>query len=324
MISPILSQTPVQRISCPEAEASGNVIYVKRDDLLPFSLGGNKVRIAVEFVRDMREKGLDALIMYGDRRSNLCRVLASLCHAERIPCVMVATSAAGPEDLSFNARLVDAFGVEVLECDASSIAQTVDQAFDLLRSRGLKPYYIYGDRTGTGNEGVAARAYARAYDEIRAWEKDEGRSVDLLVTPYGTGSTQGGLVAGSLRANDDRDIVGISISSRSPERAREVLLTTVRSWFADAGLECPADYESHVHLETAYACGGYGAPDARVRELIKFMWEENSLPMDQTYTGKAFRGMLDYLRDHEIADKSVLFLHTGGLPLFFDQLDGAH
>ena len=32
----------------------GNELYIKRDDLLPFSMGGNKVRIAEAFFQDMR------------------------------------------------------------------------------------------------------------------------------------------------------------------------------------------------------------------------------------------------------------------------------
>ena len=30
-------------------------IYIERDDLLPFSFGGNKVRIAEEFFEDMKK-----------------------------------------------------------------------------------------------------------------------------------------------------------------------------------------------------------------------------------------------------------------------------
>lgn len=41
-------KTPVVQI--PD---ENNSIYVKRDDLLPFSFGGNKVRIALEFINDM-------------------------------------------------------------------------------------------------------------------------------------------------------------------------------------------------------------------------------------------------------------------------------
>ena len=47
---------------------------------------------------------------------------------------------------------------------------------------------------------------------------------------------------------------------------------------------------------------------------------QDGIPMDTTYVGKAFFGMLQYLRDHEIRGERILFLHTGGTPLFFDRL----
>ena len=37
-------------------------------------------------------------------------------------------------------------------------------------------------------------------------------------------------------------------------------------------------------------------------------------------TGKAFWGMECYLKDHHIENADVLFLHTGGAPLFYDYL----
>ena len=70
-------------------EASGNRIFIKREDLLPFSLGGNKVRIAEAFFEDMRQKGCDVLVGYGNVRSNLCRVLANRCFHEHIPCYII-------------------------------------------------------------------------------------------------------------------------------------------------------------------------------------------------------------------------------------------
>ena len=45
-----------------------------------------------------------------------------------------------------------------------------------------------------------------------------------------------------------------------------------------------------------------------------------------TYTGKAFYGMVKYLEENQIQGKQIqgkqiLFLHTGGTPLFFDFLE---
>lgn len=322
MLSPILTPTPIQRVSCPEAEQRRCRLYIKRDDLLPCAFGGNKVRIAHEFLADMARQRANALIMYGDLRSNLCRVLSLLCREEGVPCLMVATSAAEADAApSYNEEIIRRNSVEVLECPKGGIADAVDEAFSRLRAAGRVPYYIYGDRTGTGNEGVAARAYQKAYGEMCDWEGSHGLHFDLIFTPYGTGSTQGGLICGSLEAGDGRAIVGISISSRPPERARSVLEATVRDWYEKEGKQVPPEFERHVHLECGYTCGGYGVRSERVDSLIEEQLALNSVPLDPTYTGKALRGTLDYLSDHDIRDKDILFLHTGGLPLFFDYLE---
>ena len=316
--------TPIQEITFPFPESASNRIFIKRDDLLPFSFGGNKVRIAREFIRDMQARGCDALIMYGDLQSNLCRVLASMCHKQNIPSIMIATAHEAEEAASFNELMVRRLGVDVIKCENGAIAESVDAAMELLRSKGYIPYYIYGNRYGTGNEGVAARAYEHAYHEICQQEQEIGVHFDLIVTPYGTGCTQGGLICGSLQEQDDRHIVGISISSRTPERAKRVLEDAIRSWFADSGISLPSNWQDHIDLQTSYIRGGYGQADEQVNNMVEYMLAENAIPTDPTYTGKALLGLSNYIQDNRIRNKNILFIHTGGLPLFFDYLAQHH
>jgi len=321
------AETPITKLS--PASAGEYDIFIKRDDLLPFSFGGNKVRIADAFLADMREKGSDALIFYGDRRSNLCRVLANRCAIEGIPSIMIATDEHAIEgDFEpYNSRLIRQFDIPVINCAKTAIAEAVDEAFASLRLRGLKPYYIYGDRTGTGNEGTAAAAYAEAFSEIRTFEKREGFAFDLIVTPYGTGATMAGLICGELTDPEgpkDR-ILGLSISSRTPERALKLLREGVTGYFSKIGRSLPEGFETAVHLETAYNKGGYGLYDDEVRETVSRMLRSEGIPMDPTYTAKAYTGLMNWLSDKKHAGcdyrgKKILFLHTGGLPLFFDYL----
>jgi D-cysteine desulfhydrase len=65
---------------------------------------------------------------------------------------------------------------------------------------------------------------------------------------------------------------------------------------------------------------GYGKDDKRVTETIETVLKTYGIPLDATYTGKAFMGMSKYILQHEIKDKNILFIHTGGTPLFFDTL----
>ncbi len=319
MIMPILTGTPVQRLELPDA--GGNRFWIKRDDLLPFSFGGNKVRIAKAFLEDCTAKGCDAMIMYGDRRSNLCRVLGAMCAASGMECVMIATSEheeEGPEP--FNEQMIRALGIRILPCGKDAIADTVDRAVELLVSEGKKPYYIYGNRYGQGNEAAAARAYADASRELLSWQDEAGVKADYVFTACGTGSTLAGLACGMTEGGSQAQIVGISISSRSSARAEECVRGAVAAWYGHGGRSVPAGLWEHLHVECGYNCGGYGARDARVDGLIRSVFETSSVPLDPTYTGKAVRGMLDYLEENKIREKDVLFLHTGGTPLFFDSL----
>ena len=66
---------------------------------------------------------------------------------------------------------------------------------------------------------------------------------------------------------------------------------------------------------------GYGKDDKRVTDTIETVLKTYGIPLDATYTGKAFMGMSEYIEQNKIKDKNILFIHTGGTPLFFDALN---
>ena len=65
--------------------------------------------------------------------------------------------------------------------------------------------------------------------------------------------------------------------------------------------------------------GGYGKSDSA--STIDLIMKKYGIPLDEVYTGKAFSGMKDYLEKEIITGKNVLFIHTGGTPLYFDYLN---
>lgn len=314
--------TPIQKLDFPN---NRNVrLYCKREDLLPFSLGGNKVRIGRAFFNDMLEKGKDCMIVYGNSRSNLCRVLANLCCAHKVPCYMICSGEAGEEAgiETNNSRLMKWLGAEVIPCEKTNIAQTVEETMNRLTAEGKHPYYIFGDKFGTGNEGTPVQAYIDGYREIRAWEEQEGILFSHIFFASGTGSTQCGLVSGKILEQGPEKIVGISISSREYDRAMNVMQTGIREYFEKHHLELPEHFAKELHLEMAYRQAGYGQYDDRIMHVIREEFCRNGLPLDPTYTGKAFWGMKEYIEEHHLEDCDVLFLHTGGTPLFYDCLPG--
>lgn len=302
-------------------DSAGNRIFIKREDLMPFSLGGNKVRIAQAFFEDMRVKNRDTLVGYGNVSSNLCRVLANRCFREKIPCYIICSHEEHEDATSqtSNSRLMELLGAVLIPCGKDEIADKVDEVMEDLTKQGRRPYYIYGNRLGRGNEGVAAGAYAAAYKEILSQAKALNIAFDYIFLPSGTGATQSGLVCGHLLNGDSTKIIGISVS-RDKVRGTEILREGVQGYFKLNSLVLPKDADSHICLEDSYRKGGYGCYDEEILSCICRMFQLYGVPMDPTYTGKGFAGMMQYLKAHKITGQNILFLHTGGTPLFYDML----
>lgn len=299
-------KTPV--IQIPDEK---NSIYVKRDDLLPFSFGGNKVRIALEFINDMKKQDKDCIVGYGNARSNLSRALANLCYQFKIPCHIISPADEdGTRIDTYNSKMVLSCDAKFHYCKKTNVKETVESILKDIRKEGLKPYYIYGDSTGKGNEHTPMLAYAKLYEEIKG-------QYDYIFLATGTGMTQGGLLAGKAINNGTEKIIGISVA-RSAAQEIEVLRKSLEC-FSDR-IQKIENYE--INVEDAYLCDGYGTYNRQIEKTIHQQLTCNGMPLDPTYTGKAFWGMQDYLNRKCITGKKVLFIHTGGTPLFFDYMNG--
>lgn len=308
----LLIPTPIVRLG---VDANGNELYIKRDDLLPFCFGGNKARIALEFLHDMEDQGCDHMIAYGNARSNLCRVLSALCHIRGVPCTVISPADDdGARAKSYNCMMAQAFGAQIVPCLKTGVAETVDAALAASTAAGRKPYYIYGDRTGQGNRATPVAAYAKVYDEIVRQEQALGFRFDAIFHASGTGMTQAGLLCGAALAGDaSRRILGVSIA-RDGAAGTAQIARYVEAYLAQAG-RMDAVVPSIV-FDDRFALH-YGQSTPEMRRCIKRVLCSYGVPLDATYTGKAFYGMQHILGEYR--RQRVLFVHTGGTPLFFDQ-----
>ncbi len=295
--------TPIQRLD----DFCGNQIYIKRDDLFPLSFGGNKARKAVLFFQEIERQNSDAVVTYGSAASNHCRVVANLAAAFQCRCLIIS-----PEDVndSFNRKLCAEFGARIITCPLDHVAATIDQTLASLRAEGKRPFFIPGG--GHGNLGT--RAYDLVCDEIAFDERRLGLRFDYIFLASGTGTTQAGLICGHRRLGEDpRRIIGLSIARQSP-RGAQVVLDSVREYRGEVS---PED----VVFDDRYLSGGYGQYDNAISETILDVMTRHGIPLDPTYTGKAFCGMRRFLQESRVNDKNILFIHTGGTPIFFDWLE---
>lgn len=281
-----------------------NQIYIMRDDLLPFSFGGNKVRKALLFFEEIDAQGCDTVVTYGSGGSNHCRIVANMAAQRGLTCHVISTEG---DSLCANRRMVESFGAVVHGCAVEQVAATIDRVMEQLRQAGRKPYFIPGG--GHGNTGT--RAYDLAYNQILEFSAKSGVEFDYIFFASGTGTTHAGLICGKKRAGSaHQKIVGISIARRNP-RGGQVVADSVESY-------CGSPAGEDLIFDDSFICGGYGQYNQEIENTIRRLLHSYGLPLDPTYTGKAYHGMECYLRRNQIRNQNILFIHTGGTPLFYD------
>lgn len=301
----INTATPIHKL---HLELNGNRFYCKRDDLLPFSFGGNKVRKAVNFLKDIKANACDTVVTYGSSSSNHCRIIANMASQNGMKCFIISPEEEYHE--TSNTRMVQLFGAEIIKTPLEKVSNTIDVIMQKLQEE-CKPYFIMGG--GHGNLGT--QAYVDAYEEICAFEEESGTKFDYIFHATGTGTTQAGLVAGRIiYKNESQKIVGISIARMNP-RGKQVVVDSLNDFFGD-----DKDYSDEVIFADDYICGGYAKFNKAITETIREVLMADGVPLNTTYTGKAFYGMKEYIKKNHIEQKNILFINTGGTPLFFDDL----
>lgn len=297
--------TPIIKLN----DKDTNRLYIKREDMIPYSFGGNKARKGLLFFDEIDKGDYDCVVTYGSSHSNHCRVIANMAAQRNMPCFII-----GPEevsDITYNSVMMDMLGAHITTVPVETVSKTIDDKINELKEQGKKPYFIAGG--GHGN--IGTQAYVDCYNEIKEYERTNDVFFDYIFFASGTGTTHAGLVCGQILNEDERKIIGISIARKNP-RGRDVVIESIKEYLGrnDAKID-----EKTVFIDD-YTGDGYGKDNEEINQVIEDIFTDYGIPLDSTYTAKAFLGMKKYIDKHDIKDKNILFIHTGGTPLFFDDI----
>lgn len=304
-----LNETPIYKL---REELNNNVFYIKRDDLLPIYFGGNKARKAILFFEDIKSKGADCVVTYGSSSSNHCRIISNIAASKGIPCYIISPNETSKP--TSNSKMIQIFGAKVIYCDLAEVGKTIDKIINELKKQGHNPYFIQGG----GHGDIGTHAYVKAYEEILNYTKNHNMSFDYIFHASGTGTTQAGLICGKSIYGGKEKIIGISIARKNPY-GMNVVFQSVNSYLKSIGKKTIDVKE--INFIDDYVVDGYGTYNQEILKTIKKVLTNEGIPLDPIYTGKAYWGMREYIKKNKITGKNILFIHTGGTPLFFDCLE---
>lgn len=168
-----------------------------------------------------------------------------------------------------------------------------------------------------GASPVGSVGFIEGYVELEKQLSAMGLRADYVFHATGTGGTMAGLAAGRNLVGSGTEIISINVSAKDPEYPnRTAALANESLKLIGAGITVEA--ERDIHTDLNYYLPGYEIPNEAASEAIKLLAEKEGLLTDPVYTGKAFAGMLDYIRTGKVpAGSSVVFWHTGGATALF-------
>jgi len=289
------------------ALGGGPTLLVKRDDVIPFGFGGNKVRKLALVAAEAEGQGADTLITCGGVQSNHARATAAMAARLGMGCVLIANGTP-PDRPTANALLDRLLGAEVRYVRSrDERAPAMIAAADALHRDGRSPFVIpLGASTALG-----AAAYAQAIGEML----QQIPAPDAIVHASSSGGTQAGLVAGCRLHGLSSRVIGISADdpSRTIEDEVRRLLRDLESLIGAAAGSLSS---AALDVDDGFVGEGYGIPTPASDEALTLAARTEGFFLDPTYTAKAMAGLIARVRARAL-EGTVLFWHTGGQVALF-------
>ena len=180
--------TPIESLPSLSKTLGGEVnLYIKRDDLLPGSGGGNKTRKLEFCIADALDQGADTIITCGAVQSNHARLTAAWSAKESLDCHLIleervkGSYRADASGNNFLFELLDVKSIGVVP-GGSDMMTVMDKKADALRAAGKKPYIIPG---GASNP-IGAMGYAVCAEETMGQLNDMHLAMDHIFVPSGS------------------------------------------------------------------------------------------------------------------------------------------
>lgn len=291
----------------------GREVYIKRDDLTPIALGGNKLRKLEFLVAQALSEGADTLVTAGAVQSNHVRQTAAVAAKLGLNAVVLLENPTDDQTTNYltngNRLLLDLFNAEVEMCPALDNPQ--QQLADLsvrLEAQGFRPYVI----PVGGSSALGALGYVESATEI-AHQCEGAVALSSVVVASGSAGTHAGLAVGLEQLMPNVELIGVTVS-----RTREQQLPRVVDLQQAVARSLELEARQKISLWDEYYSPGYGQINDASQAAIKLLARLEGIVLDPVYTGKAMAGLIEGVAQNRFKDEGpILFVHTGGAPALF-------
>lgn len=312
--------SPVQRLERLGAQLGLSDLWIKRDDLNSPIYAGNKPRKFEFIFAEARAQGRAEVMTMGSAGSNHGAAVSLFCrHLGFAPVLTLS-----PQPVLTYVRrniLVDqscAARFILGNNEPSSVLKGMAYSLRCRLAGRPAPYFMYfGGSSRPGNVGMVEAGLELAA-QIEAGQLPEPRYVFVAT---GSCGTHAGLLLGLRLAGLTRvRVIGVRIVPKVVTNRHTVALHANRTARylekLDSSFPRLRFQAREIDLLEDFFGGQYGRPTEEGKAAIKLLRETENLQLDPTYTGKAFAGMLWFIKEKRLTGEPVLFWQTlNGVPL---------
>tara|TARA_B100000287_G_C20648294_1_gene785924 strand:- start:484 stop:1464 length:981 start_codon:yes stop_codon:yes gene_type:complete len=301
--------TPIEHLKNITKYLNGPNIFIKRDDCTGLATGGNKTRKLEFLIPDAIKNKAELVVTVGAVQSNHARQTAAACALVGLKCLIILEQRLKdpPETYmkSGNVFLDKLFGADIKVCPKNvDVINYSEKLIKDLKSKGTNVYFI----PGGGSNPVGALGYVECLNEII--KENKKYNFTHIVHATGSAGTQAGLLAGKKYFNCDIPVIGICVRHKKDIQVDKVFEEATKTC---EKLGCDVLNKSDVVVYDEYIGTGYGEPTEGMIEATKLLARKEAILLDPVYSGKAFAGLVELIRNKKFTNKdNVLFIHTGG------------
>lgn len=302
--------TPIQKLPKISEELGVN-LYVKRDDVTGGETSGNKIRKLEFTVAKAIEEGADLLITCGGIQSNHCRATAAVAAKLGLKSHLVLRIDEQPP-VEGNYLLDKILGAEISFISRNDYSTRRTEIMESIKAdyakKGIKAYIIpEGASDAIGNFG-----YLEAVKEIKEQEEQLGVTFDTIVCAVGSGATYGGLYLGTKLYAPEKQVFGFNVCD-DEQYFLDICQRICQETVDLLGENLKVD-QKDMHIVDGHVGIGYAVSTDEELAFIAKLARKEGLILDPVYTGKAFYGLYQEIKNGNLKDLgNILFIHTGGI-----------
>lgn len=314
--------TPVQKLKNLGEFLNIPNLYIKRDDLTGKTVfdgtqlfGGNKVRKLEFFLADALYQGAKTVMTFGGVGSNHAAATAIYAHLLGIRCICLLKDQPLSPIVRRNLLLMHHCGAQ-LHWFPSEQERNNNAAHIFLAHK-----MAHGDFPCVIPPGaslpIGVVGYVNAIFELK-----EQITLGLLPTPdyiyvaVGSMGTLAGLLLGIKATHLATNVIAINTD---PAQTSETLHEGIATLFnetntmlhtMDTFFSLYSLHSDDIHILHNYTGKEYGSPCQEGTYCAELMLTYENIILDNTYTAKAFAGLVHHVQEHALQTKTILFWNT--------------